>query len=60
MFYTVFKGDLINAKEGRQYKRIILEKGKSQDKIIILKDFLSKKVRTNAFYQEIGLKAKSK
>jgi metallopeptidase MepB len=50
MFYTVFKGDLINAKKGRRYRHMILEKGRSQDKMIMLKDFLGKKVRTNAFY----------
>jgi metallopeptidase MepB len=50
MFYTMFVKDLINTKKGRQYKHMILEKGKSQDKIIILKDFLSRKVKTNAFY----------
>jgi metallopeptidase MepB len=60
MFYTVFKGDLINAKEGRRYRHMILEKGGSQDEMIMLKDFLGRKVRTNAFYQEIGLKAKSR
>jgi metallopeptidase MepB len=60
MFYTMFKGDFINAKERRRYRHMILEKGKSQDKMIMLKDFLSKKVKTNTFYQEIRLKAKSR
>jgi metallopeptidase MepB len=60
MFYTVFAGYPINAKEGRRYKRMILEKGGSQDEMMMLKDFLGRKVRTNAFYQEIRLKAKSR
>jgi metallopeptidase MepB len=58
MFHTVFAQDPMNTKEGRRYRRMVLEKGGSQDEMMILEDFLGRKVRTDAFYRELGLKSK--
>jgi metallopeptidase MepB len=58
MFHTMFVGDPMNAKKGRRYRHMILEKGGSQDEMMILEDFLGRKVRTDAFYRELGLKVK--
>jgi metallopeptidase MepB len=58
MFHTVFAQDPMNAKEGRRYRHMVLEKGGSQDEMKTLEDFLGRKPNTDAFYRELGLKAK--
>jgi metallopeptidase MepB len=58
MFYSVFKKDPMDRKEGRRYRHTVLEKGGSQDEMKILKDFLGREPSTKAFYRELGLKAK--
>ncbi|KAJ9630594.1 metalloendopeptidase [Taxawa tesnikishii (nom. ined.)] len=55
MFYTVFKQDPMNAKEGRRYRHTVLERGGSQDEMQTLEDFLGRKPSTEAFYKELGL-----
>lgn len=55
MFYTVFKKDPMNGKEGRRYRHTVLERGGSQDEMQTLEDFLGRKPSTEAFYQELGL-----
>jgi metallopeptidase MepB len=55
--FSVFAQDPMNAKEGRRYRHMILEKGGSQDEMMMLEDFLGREVRTDAFYRELGLKA---
>ncbi|KAM5434775.1 metalloendopeptidase [Microsporum ferrugineum] len=55
MFYTVFKEDPMNKKEGRRYRYSVLEKGGSQDEMTTLKEFLGREPKPDAFYKELGL-----
>lgn len=55
MFYTVFKSDPMNPKEGRRYRRTVLERGGSVEEMVILEEFLGRKPQTEAFYQELGI-----
>ncbi len=55
MFYTVFKKDPMNTKEGRRYRHTLLERGGSQDEMLTLEQFLGRKPSSEAFYQELGL-----
>jgi len=55
MFYSVFKDDPMNPKEGRRYRHTVLEKGGSQDEMTTLEQFLGRKPTTEAFYRELGL-----
>ncbi|KAL1987257.1 hypothetical protein VTN96DRAFT_4285 [Rasamsonia emersonii] len=55
MFYTVFKSDPMNGKEGRRYRHVVLEKGGSQDEMKTLTEFLGREPKTDAFYEELGL-----
>jgi len=55
IFHTVFKPDPINASEGLRYRRMILEKGGSQDEMEMLSEFLGRQPSTEAFYRELGL-----
>ena len=56
MFHTVFAQDPMNAKEGRRYRHMVLEKGGSQDEMKTLEEFLGRPPSTEAFYRELGLK----
>lgn len=56
MFYTVFKADPMNPTEGRRYRHAVLEKGGSQDEMKTLKDFLGREPKSDAFYEDLGLK----
>ncbi|KAG9229754.1 putative Saccharolysin [Amylocarpus encephaloides] len=58
MFYSVFKKDPMNPTEGRRYRHMVLEKGGSQEEMKTLEDFLGRKPSTEAFYRDLGLKAK--
>ena len=55
MFYSVFKKEPMNGKEGRRYRHAVLEKGGSQDEMDTLKGFLGREPSTEAFYKELGL-----
>ncbi|PPJ60751.1 hypothetical protein CBER1_02320 [Cercospora berteroae] len=55
MFYTIFKADPMNGKEGRRYRHMVLEKGGSQDEMLTLEQFLGRPPSTEAFYKELGL-----
>ncbi|ORY03659.1 peptidase family M3-domain-containing protein [Clohesyomyces aquaticus] len=55
MFYTVFKANPMNGKEGRRYRHTVLEKGGSKEEMEILEDFLGRKPSTEAFYKELGI-----
>ena len=55
MFYSVFKADPMNAKEGRRYRHTVLEKGGSQDEMKTLVEFLGREPKMDAFYEELGL-----
>ncbi|TAQ84965.1 hypothetical protein B7494_g6719 [Chlorociboria aeruginascens] len=58
MFYSVFKKNPMDPKEGRRYRHMVLEKGGSQDEMKTLVDFLGRPPSTEAFYRDLGLKAK--
>jgi metallopeptidase MepB len=55
MFYSVFKKDPMNGKEGRRYRHTVLERGGSQEEMKTLEDFLGRKPNTEAFYKELGI-----
>jgi metallopeptidase MepB len=55
MFYSVFKKDPMNGKEGRRYRHTVLERGGSQEEMKTLEDFLGRKPSTEAFYKELGI-----
>ena len=55
MFYSVFKKDPMDPKEGRRYRYSVLEKGGSQDEMTTLKEFLGREPDTKAFYEDLGL-----
>lgn len=55
MFYTVFKADPMNGKEGRRYRHTVLERGGSKEEMDILEEFLGRKPDTEAFYKELGI-----
>lgn len=55
MFYTVFKADPMNGKEGRRYRHTVLEKGGSKEEMTLLEEFLGRKPNTEAFYKELGI-----
>ncbi|PVH91384.1 metallopeptidase MepB [Periconia macrospinosa] len=55
MFYTVFKEDPMNGKEGRRYRHTVLERGGSKHEMEILEDFLGRKPSTESFYKELGI-----
>ncbi|KAF2684460.1 zincin [Lentithecium fluviatile CBS 122367] len=55
MFYSVFKEDPMNGKEGRRYRHTVLERGGSQEEMAILEEFLGRKPSTEAFYKELGI-----
>ena len=55
MFYSVFKKDPMDMKEGRRYRHTVLERGGSQDEMETLKQFLGREPNTEAFYKDLGL-----
>lgn len=57
MFYSIFKSDPMNAKEGRRYRHTVLERGGSKEEMDILEEFLGRKPSTEAFYKELGIAA---
>jgi len=55
MFYTFFKKNPMDPKEGRRYRHTVLEKGGSQDEMLTLEQFLGREPSTEAFYKELGI-----
>lgn len=55
MFYTVFKQNPMDPKQGRRYRHTVLEKGGSQDEMRTLQEFLGREPRADGFYKELGL-----
>jgi metallopeptidase MepB len=55
MFYSVFKSNPMDGKEGRRYRHTVLERGGSRDEMSILEEFLGRKPSSEAFYRELGL-----
>ncbi|KAI0133025.1 peptidase family M3 [Xylariales sp. AK1849] len=57
MFYSVFRNNPMDGKEGRRYRHTVLERGGSQDEMTTLEEFLGRKPSTEAFYKELGITA---
>jgi metallopeptidase MepB len=55
MFYSVFKENPMNGKEGRRYRHTVLERGGSKEEMDILEEFLGRKPSTESFYKELGI-----
>jgi len=58
IWYTSFKSDPMNGKEGRRYRHTVLERGGSQEEMQTLEDFLGRKPSTESFYKELSLDTK--
>jgi metallopeptidase MepB len=55
MFYTAFKDDPKNKEQGMKYRQAVLEKGSSEDPMVLLENFLGRKPNAEAFYKELGM-----
>ena len=55
MFYSAFKKDPMDGKQGRRYRHSVLEFGGTFDELEILKGFLGREPNSEAFYQELGI-----
>lgn len=55
MFHSFFEKDPMDGKEGRRYRRTVLERGGSMDEMEVLKEFLGREPSSAAFYKELGL-----
>ena len=55
MFDSVFKKNPMDGKEGRRYRRTVLEKGGSRDEMESLVEFLGREPSSDAFYKELGI-----
>ncbi|KAK6502136.1 hypothetical protein TWF506_002736 [Arthrobotrys conoides] len=56
MYFTGFKKDPMDPKNGRRYRREVLEKGGSRDEMESLKAFLGREPNSEAFFKELGIK----
>ncbi|KAI1857644.1 hypothetical protein JX265_011059 [Neoarthrinium moseri] len=57
MFYSIFKTNPMDGKEGRRYRHTVLERGGSQDEMTTLEQFLGRKPSSEAFYRDLGVTA---
>lgn len=55
MFDTVFKKDPLDGEAGRRYRRMVLEKGGSQNEMETVVQFLGRRPTSEAFYKSLGL-----
>ncbi|KAK5987947.1 Saccharolysin [Cladobotryum mycophilum] len=55
MFYSFFKKNPMDGKEGRRYRHTVLERGGSKRETDFLKEFLGREPSSEAFYAELGL-----
>lgn len=55
MFYTAFKKNPMDPKEGRRYRHTVLEKGGSREEMDSLKEFLGREPNSDAFFEDLGL-----
>ncbi|KAF3160296.1 hypothetical protein TWF225_006351 [Orbilia oligospora] len=56
MYFTGFKKDPMDPKNGRRYRHEVLEKGGSRDEMESLKAFLGREPNSEAFFKELGIK----
>jgi metallopeptidase MepB len=55
MFYSFFKENPMDGKQGRRYRHTVLERGGSIDEMEFLKEFLGREPNAEQFYKELGL-----
>ncbi|KAE9978222.1 hypothetical protein EG327_007471 [Venturia inaequalis] len=55
MYFSNFMRDPMNPREGRRYRRMVLEKGGSQHEMETSMQYLGHPPKTSAFYKELGL-----
>ena len=55
IFNNFFKDNLTNIEEGLRYRRVLLEKGGSQEEMKTLGEYLGREPNPEAFYQELGI-----
>ncbi|RVD90021.1 uncharacterized protein DFL_001004 [Arthrobotrys flagrans] len=56
MYFTGFKQNPMDPKNGRRYRHEVLEKGGSRDEMDSLKAFLGREPNSEAFFKELGIK----
>ncbi|EPS37390.1 hypothetical protein H072_8859 [Dactylellina haptotyla CBS 200.50] len=57
MYFTGFKKNPMDPKNGRRYRHEVLEKGGSRDEMESLKAFLGREPNSEAFFRELGITA---
>lgn len=55
MFGSFFQRDPMDGREGRRYRRTVLERGGSMDEMEVLRQFLGREPSAEAFFRELGL-----
>lgn len=55
MYYSKFMKNPMDTREGRRYRRMVLEKGGSQHEMETLVQYLGRQPKMEAFYKELGL-----
>jgi metallopeptidase MepB len=55
IFQSVFERDPMNAEVGLRYRRLVLEKGGSENGLKLVEDLLGRKPDASAFYKRLGL-----
>lgn len=55
MFYSAFKANPMDPKQGRRYRHTVLERGGSQDEMETLKQFLGREPSSKAFLEDLGI-----
>ncbi|ETS84330.1 hypothetical protein PFICI_02355 [Pestalotiopsis fici W106-1] len=57
IFHSAFKDNLRDSDVGKRYRRLILQPGGSRNPIDMLKDFLGREPKQDAFYHDIGIRS---
>lgn len=55
MFYSIFKIDPMDKRQGKRYRHSVLEYGSSRDELQGLTEFLGREPNSDAFYEELGI-----
>ena len=55
MFYHALKASLMDGRQGRRYRHMVLEKGGSRDAMELLEEYLGREPNSEAFLKELGL-----
>jgi metallopeptidase MepB len=55
IFRTIFESDPMNAEAGLRYRRLLLEKGGSENGLKLVEDILGRKPSVAAFHKKLGL-----